>query len=96
MIVRAETPVGRVRTPRMPYLRGYVFDASVETRGALPVRMAVSQYEVLVHVLWEALGGYWNSPREGWRLLVGSGHCADRRKGSAAARVRLGSSSCGT
>jgi len=39
----------------------------------------VSHYEVLVHVLWEALGGYWTSPREGWRAAVAEDDRLDLR-----------------
>jgi len=36
-----------------------------------PVRMAVSQYEVLVHVVWETLGRYWPGGTDGWCSIVG-------------------------
>jgi DNA-binding transcriptional ArsR family regulator len=41
--------------------------------------MAVSQYEVLVHVVSEALGGYWPAPSDGWRSVASEDRRVDLR-----------------
>ena len=41
--------------------------------------MAVSQYEVLVHVVSEALGRYWPAPADGWRSVASEDRRVDLR-----------------